>query len=289
MINCLFTGNSASYGAAVIIVDEVAILERCTFVNNSAVGGGGFGDDGGAAWLGAGVFDLANCTFSANTAADGGGGIYALDFAGVTLANCVFADNSADSHGGGMSATGDSPSTLTNWAGWYGGGMANVYSSQATLTNCTFSDNSADVLGGGIYNESDSDPTLTNCILWGNIAAPVTGGPVAGSSMGETRWSESDQIDGCSPVITYTCIEGCTTFCQDPQDHNIGDDPLFESDRVHIQRESPCVNAGCPYLDYTGQTDIDGQARELLGCVDMGADEVARTITEGLEVSGVPL
>jgi hypothetical protein len=43
---------------------------------------------------------------------------------------------------------------------------------------------------------------------------------------------------------------------------------------VHLRGYSPCINAGDPGGDYSGQIDIDGQPRVAYGRVDMGADEV---------------
>jgi hypothetical protein len=57
---------------------------------------------------------------------------------------------------------------------------------------------------------------------------------------------------------------------------NISINPLFvdyENGNFHLQSISPCINAGDPEGDYSGQTDIDGEPR-VMGCgVDIGADE----------------
>ncbi|HIJ53138.1 MAG TPA: hypothetical protein HPP66_08300 [Planctomycetes bacterium] len=57
---------------------------------------------------------------------------------------------------------------------------------------------------------------------------------------------------------------------------NISVSPLFvdyEDGDFHLQSISPCINAGDPEGDYSGQTDIDGEPR-VMGCgVDIGADE----------------
>jgi hypothetical protein len=41
----------------------------------------------------------------------------------------------------------------------------------------------------------------------------------------------------------------------------------------HLDANSPCINAGDPNGDYSGQVDIDGEDRVYNGIVDMGADE----------------
>jgi len=43
---------------------------------------------------------------------------------------------------------------------------------------------------------------------------------------------------------------------------------------VHLRGYSPCINAGDPGGDYSGQVDVDNQPRVAYGRVDMGADEV---------------
>ena len=101
----------------------------------------------------------------------------------------------------------------------------------------------------GISNDYRTAPTISNCILWGN----------------------SDDLDNCS--ATYSCIE-------DVNDANgvgnISSDPNFidpENYDYHLASDSPCINAGDPNGDYTGQVDIDGDVRVMCR-VDIGADEV---------------
>ena len=74
-----------------------------------------------------------------------------------------------------------------------------------------------------------------------------------------------------------------------PGEGNIDDDPLFADpngfdgipdtaddidDNVHLRGYSPCINAGDPAGDYSGQFDLDSQSRVAYDRVDMGADEV---------------
>ena len=58
---------------------------------------------------------------------------------------------------------------------------------------------------------------------------------------------------------------------------NINSNPSFADAAAgdyHLYWNSPCINAGKPTGNYTGQTDIDGDPRVVYGLVDMGADEV---------------
>jgi hypothetical protein len=55
-------------------------------------------------------------------------------------------------------------------------------------------------------------------------------------------------------------------------------DPNFvdtASQNFHLRYDSPCINAGDPSGDYSGQTDIDEEPRLMAGRVDIGADEVS--------------
>jgi hypothetical protein len=64
------------------------------------------------------------------------------------------------------------------------------------------------------------------------------------------------------------------------QDANsITPDPKFvdaPNQDFHIRFDSPCINAADPLLDYTSQTDIDAEPREMSGRVDIGADELSQ-------------
>ena len=64
------------------------------------------------------------------------------------------------------------------------------------------------------------------------------------------------------------------------QDANsITADPKFvdaPNQDFHIRFDSPCINAADPSLDYTSQTDIDAEPREMSGRADIGADELSQ-------------
>jgi parallel beta-helix repeat protein len=99
----------------------------------------------------------------------------------------------------------------------------------------------------GINCSSSSAPVISNCILWGNN-------------------NEGAQLKGCTET-TYSCSD-------DPKFMN-PDDP----NDLHIGANSPCIDAGNPYINYDDETDIDGEDRTIDGdsngteIVDIGADE----------------
>jgi parallel beta-helix repeat protein len=118
----------------------------------------------------------------------------------------------------------------------------------AAISNNTIVDNTAK----GICKSSGTAPTITNCIVWNN----------------------GDDLYDCT--ATYSCIKDCNDANGNGNICGDGNDPCFidaESNDFHISIHSPCVSAGDPNGSYTGQTDIDGEARVMDGRVEMGADE----------------
>jgi hypothetical protein len=183
------------------------------------------------------------CMFEGNSAVNAGGAIYNQN-SFPTIANCTFIDNSTVN---------------------YGGGIHNGSASNAMIINCTFTGNSAGNSGGGIGNDT-SGSTVINCILWDNTAP---------------NGSEVSLQSGSSISISYCCLQDSLPAIYNDGSSsiawglgNIADNPLLEPDNYHIQGGSPCINAGDPSLDYTGQTDIDGESRVMGQYVDIGSDEV---------------
>ncbi|MCK4625309.1 MAG: hypothetical protein KAV00_08370, partial [Phycisphaerae bacterium] len=224
---------------------------NCTFsANYATIGGGMFNWNSNPM--------VTNCTFSGNSAKDAGG-MCNRDSSSPTVENCIFIENTASFSynpcGGAMANWTDSNPTITNCAfigntatnattQAYGGAMHIGRESSPVVTNCTFTGNMADDWGGGIRNEfSSSNLTVTNCIFWENTD---------GGGMDESAQIHDDS--GCTSVVTYSCIQGCTAFCSNPDDHNIGDDPLFVTGpggdfylsqiAASQAADSPCVGAG---------------------------------------------
>jgi len=269
--NCTFSGNWAYEGGG-MHNDSFShpTLTNCTFTDNSASaenGGGGMCNFHSSP-------TLTDCTFNSNSSAVRGGGMYNGWDSNPALTDCAFSGNSAKRDGGGVANYYDCWPTLVNCtfsgnsAEKDGGGMDSNYECNPTLTNCTFSGNSANRDGGGMANYLRCEPKLTNCILWGN--------------MDQGGQGEFAQIHGGTPVIKYSCIQGCQTHCARPRDHNIGDDPRFVtgpvgdfylSQRAAGQpKNSPCVDTGSDTAknlglnQYTTRTDEAGDQ----DIVDMG-------------------
>jgi len=241
--NCAIRGNSAQYGGGTLY----------GIINNSIISGNSADEDAGGAYKStvnnsdiignsakargggtrAGIVNT--CTISENSAGkDGGGTLYS------TVNNCIVSENSAGEDGGGTYyGTVNSSAISENSAEEDGGG---TYS--GIINNCTISGNSADDAGGGTYIG-----TINNCIVWDNSA------------------STSNNVYKSS--IKYSC-----TYPLPSGMGNISNDPQFISGSdFHLQLTSPCIDAGTnlPYVYTT--TDLDGNARNFGGTVDMGCYE----------------
>jgi len=284
LINCIFTGNYASFagggicggsltlsncafienvarsaGGAIFGGDSPTIIRDCIFISNSVIDRNGVG---GAIFRDEPI--LTNCTFIGNSGDSGGAlnvmygtavgckfianrGVVggAIFTINLTMTNCIVSNNSADD-GGGL---------------W---GMSPI------VTSCTFSRNSANHYGGGIKSW-DGTPTVTNCIFWDNTA--------------NGRKDESAQIyteDGI-PLVNYSCIQDWTGNWGGTG--NNGDAPCFadpNNDDYHLKSQagrwdsndgrwmiddvtSPCIDAGDPMMPIGDEPFPNG------GIINMGA------------------
>jgi len=248
--------------------DATAILDGVTIAAGNANGtsphdkGAGILNEGGSP-------TLTRCTFTHNTAVYAGGGMH--NYAGLpTLSDCTFDQNTCEHVGGGMNNSAGSDVTLVNCtfrgngATDNGGAMHN-WESSPTLVNCTLGGNWVTIWPdyvGGIFNHASS-PTLTNCILWANSGTQMNGSATATWSCIQDGWEGATNTDQ-DPAFVRNPSPG-----SDQEWGTFGDD----YGDLHLPPGSPCVNAGDPNGDYTGQSDMDGEPRVLDGRVDMGADE----------------
>lgn len=228
VINCDFTGNTASSGAGAYVSYSAVPFQNCRFLlNEASYAGGGVYITSYASYEAA-LFH--NCIFGGNTAQNGGGVYVYAPYdgnapdgdasvprarntksrdnrdtgTGAEFRNCMITENTASSQGGG--------------------GYIN---SDAIFQGCTIADNGSSS-GGGIYNTGE--PVIYNCIVWGNTPNAI--------STGSTP-----------PNITFSDIEGGFSGTG-----NIDSDPLF-IDGLHgyyylshtgagQSQTSPCVDSG---------------------------------------------
>jgi hypothetical protein len=116
----------------------------------------------------------------------------------------------------------------------------------------------------GISKINGGDIIIFNCIIWGN-----------------DDQDNHIQLQNC--WASYSCIYDHANpggSCIPDIYGNISCDPLFVynnswSDDFHLAADSPCIDLGDPSLDYSLETDIDGDPRKYGLNVDMGADECA--------------
>ena|GEM_PF-3185297 len=279
-------------------------VRYCTFSSNSTGNGGhggGMCNDWGASPT------VANCTFTSNSAAENGGGMY--NYRGSPIVtDCTFVGNDAGQGGGMLNHDGSNPTVIDctfseNTAATNGGGMWNGKNSSPGVTNCTFSGNRADQYGSGMWNGENSSPGVTNCTFSGNRADQCGGGMFnnyqnnnpevinsifwANTDNDGANMDESAQIHdepGSASVVSYTCIQACTAFCTNPDDHNIGDNPLFVTGPggdFYLRQiasgqaaDSPSVDAGSDTavslgLGLCGRTTRTDEVCDT-GVVDMG-------------------
>jgi len=258
LTNCTFNHNVAVEGGG-IYEDKggSAVIVHSTFRSNYADVGGGM-NSGSNICCGVSQSVLMNCIFEGNVANYDGGGIAIQLQSEPILTNCILMGNRAGENGGGICDK-------------------NIYvAGQMEITNCTFAGNRASISGGAIHR-STMTIGLANCILWGNTASEgpelselsefIEGLTVSYSDV-EGGWEGEGNIDSdpCFVDAGYWDPNGT------PEDAN--DDFWVEGD-YHLRWNSQCIDAGDPnFSDDPDEHDIDDEPRVMAGRVDIGADEV---------------
>jgi predicted outer membrane repeat protein len=172
--DCEFSNNVGYGGAAVGLWAASASqfeaeFSHCSFLENQANGGSGWGR-GGAVYLSrmSASFE-ADCQFTGNVADYYGGAIYANE-ANLSVEDCLFRDNTATNNSGGAVFTSDN-------------GVDRFVATR-------FIDNASDSLGGALRLMNDSC-LFDRCQLIGNVSnntASFSGGGVWVSSTTLTIW-----------------------------------------------------------------------------------------------------
>jgi len=262
ILNNIITGNSASSdGGGIFSGNSFSpVISNNTIKGNIVTGdnsqGGGISCENSSS-------TITNNTIRDNRASVYGGGIYFESGTPTIANNTIIANGGA--YGGGVYCSSSSGTLANNMiianGASYGGGVYCV-SSSLTIAGNTIVANSAVHGGGGIYHYGSS-PAVTNTI-------------VAFNSSGIC------QSNAKTPSLRYNCVYGNTAYdysgLADPtgKDGNISADPRLANvayGNMHIQPDSPCLNAGDDAAARSGSPDIDGQARIAGSHVDIGADE----------------
>ena len=284
--SCTFEENSATlgYGGAIHNYYYFTLtLNDCAFTENWARGRGGamYSHDGG---------DLAlnRCTFERNRISvyqpdfRAGGAIGSLNNVNATLTDCTFLGNTSTRFAGAIFTWGNNgvfaDLTLTNcvfignYAAEYGGAVLAYMKCRGVFTNCTFAGNYT-LAGRAVACENDyndewhSDVQLTNCILWDD---------------GDEIWNGDTSVI----AVTYSDVQDGYTGTG-----NIDVDPLLlaypdpgpdvewgtsddDYGDVHLNEDSPCIDAGSNYAIQLPPYDFDSEPRVGSCRVEMGADEI---------------
>jgi hypothetical protein len=290
LMTCTFNGNSAAeQGGGMYNKSGSPVLSNCTFTDNSAEeSGGGMHNH---------VYTsptLTSCTFKENWAYYWGGGMDNLTSSPI-LRSCMFTGNSAQWYGGAMFNDKSSSPTLSNCiftgnVAHDGAGICN-YESSLTLLHCTFNRNT--LLGtpgpyeaGAITSAWQTNLTLTNCILWGNSVQEMLVYPSPDFNSVVTYTDIQGGWPGEGNTDTDPCYAspGYWADANDPNSALEPDDPnaIWIDGDYHLKSQvgrwdpdahawvtddvtSPCIDAGDPNSDWTGELWPHGKR------VNMGA------------------
>ncbi len=295
--NTIFSNTASYWGGGLNVDGGVVTLTNNTILSNTAgQDGGGLSFDYNATatligntvmyntaqrW-GGGLFLYGSATLSGNTVMsnttnDGGGGLY-LGGHAVTLSGNTVMSNTATDRGGGLfldsiDATLASNVVADNQANGAGSGLYISNSSLRLLHNTIACNTGGD--GTGLYVTSSSwrysTIALTNTILVSHtMGITVAAGSTAtleATLWGSGAWANETDWGGAGTIVTGAI--------------NIKDDPVFvapDSGNYHISLGSAAQDAG---VDVDVQTDIDGESRPFGVKPDLGADELAVTLSVG--------
>ncbi len=199
----------------------------------------------------------------------------------------------------------------------FGGGIAILGVSEAVIDRCLVTDNIAYNWAAGIIvvgSGSESACRILNCTVannrigqwdynWSHMWYDVDCWGTEATISNTIIWSPYHRSLHISDpeLVSHCCLQSAYLFEGNyrhdslPIDMagpngNIYGDPGFvrRHDRswevpnlndYHLRLDSICIDRGDPNFNGTGKHDVDGQARVMGRAVDIGADEVAPTIT----------
>ena len=273
------------------------VITYNTIINNTSANGAGIVVVGtrDLVFLPSSAPQITHNTIAWNSASQNGGGIGSWGHASPYIANnTIFANSSSEGvftgAGGGIYATSND---MANQPVEY------AISAPVIINNVITANGAGH--GGGIYT-IDTDigvPIITNNtvvanngsgICWstsyGNYAPKIQNNLVAFNTWGlEQRGAEHP------PTIKNNCVYGNTLQGKNTDylgiadqtgiNGNISLDPKmanYKFGELHLQPNSPCIDAGTNDAVEAGWKDIDGQNRVLGSAVDIGADESDGTL-----------
>lgn len=230
-----------------------------------------------------GSASILGSTFSGNTATSNGGAIYSF-YVFLNMERGKFYDNTAPS-GGGAIVQANAGGTLSNcvFTGNNGGSVGNMLFSfydendsnvsgpfSLDFINCSISQNkNSSNAGTTVYmNHFGSGATnnFTNCIFWDNGTSEIQ---ADGNATGTLNHSIFDDGNINGMVQLPANITGS---------NNLDSDPLFTTDSLAIECESPAVDMGSDAIS-VGTIDVVGNNRNVSlyptgNTRDIGAFEV---------------
>ncbi|HIN84250.1 MAG TPA: hypothetical protein EYM90_05050, partial [Phycisphaerales bacterium] len=208
-----FINGYAQHGAGMWVANGSPQVLDCVFKNNVSYGFGG-----GMYVNASSSPTVTNCSFINNSALDGGGLKNASN--GTTFLNCMFTQNSAENGGAiqnyASTGTYTDCSMTGNTASETGGGVHNIFGTTSQFVNCIIDFNSAQI-GGGVRNESLSNPVFTSTIINSN-SATIGGGIENENSSPEFISCEvklnTDTVGGMASFLKSNPVLIDSNFCQ---------------------------------------------------------------------------
>lgn len=282
---CHFEDNRASFGSGVYLIFFCnALVRTSTFTDNHALEGGGLYTLNSDALI-------EDCTFVANSALGGSfsvGGAVSNYFSSATYRRCTLTGNHAELGGGGAYAEGEAPrffecafagNRAFNDTEGFGGGLLVSFFCNTIIQNCSFVGNESN-FGAGLYNLAFGEADIVNCTFVDNRAAQAAGRALDSNTLAITRvanvisWRNAPP--GLAPglaSVRYSCAEGGYDG-----DGNFGGDP-----RLAVEP------APGPDGVYGTADDVAGDLRLAAGspCVDAG-DNAALMPGTLVDLGGAP-
>ncbi len=198
-----FKDNASASGAHYYLDGGTGNFTNTTFENGAATGSGGAIYQIGTA----GVLNLTNCLFNANTAAQGGH--YFISSGAGTIKNTTFQNATTTSNAGAIFSSSNvtlldiiSSKFYSNTANGTGGGGAIYSSGNLKLTKTEFRSNTAVANGGALYLTSSAnvggvDVKINNSLFYNNTANGVGTAGNGGGAILHTRYISGANKTNC--------------------------------------------------------------------------------------------